>query len=41
MTTSTLIGILLTMLFMGVIVVVDTKDKKRISDIFDDEDFDK
>ncbi len=41
MTTSTLIGILLIMLYMGVIIVLDIKDKKRISDIFDDEDFDK
>ena len=41
MTTSTLIGILLTMLFMGVIVVLDIKDKKRRAGLFDDDDFDK
>ena len=40
MTTSTLISILLTMLFMGVIIVSDIRIKKRC-DIFDDEDFDK
>ena len=41
MTTSTLIGILLTMLFMGVMVVLDAKDNKRRSGLFDDDDFDK
>ena len=40
MTTSTLIGILLIMLYMGVMLVLDIKDKKRRADIFDD-DFDK
>lgn len=41
MTTSTLIGIILIAIFMGVMVVLDIKDKKRMSDIFDDDDFDK
>lgn len=41
MTSSTLIGILLIMLYMGVIIVLDIKDKKRRAGLFDDEDFDK
>lgn len=36
MTTKTLIGILLTMLFMGVIIVSDIRIKKRCN-IFDDD----
>ena len=40
MTTSTLIGIILIMLYMGVIIVLDIKDNKRRAGLFDD-DFDK
>ena len=40
MTTSTLIGILLAMLYMIIFVITDIKTKK-ITDIFNDEDFDK
>ena len=40
MATSTLIGILLIMLYMIIFVTTDIKTKK-ITDIFDDEDFDK
>jgi hypothetical protein len=40
MATSTLIGILLVMLYMIIFVTTDIKNKK-ITDIFDDEDFDK
>ena len=36
MTTSTLIGIILITIFMGVMIVLDIKDKKRF-DLFDDE----
>lgn len=41
MTTKTLIGILLIMLYMGVMIVLDIKDKKRRAGLFDDDDFDK
>ena len=42
MTTKTLIGILLIMLYMGVMIVLDIKDNKRRAGLFDDEkDFDK
>jgi hypothetical protein len=42
MTTKTLIGILLIMLYMGVMVVLDIKDNKRRAGLFDNEkDFDK
>lgn len=41
MTTKTLIGISLIMLYMGVMIVLDIKDKKRRAGLFDDEDFDK
>ena len=42
MTTKTLIGILLIMLYMGVMLVLDIKDKKRRAGLFDNEkDFDK
>jgi hypothetical protein len=42
MTTRTLIGILLITLYMGVMIVLDIKDKKRQAGLFDNEkDFDK